>query len=115
MGCSLLHLALFGNSLVKKRILKMSFLGISSTFLSFFGTLFASHAQRRLRLWWQNQKRFDNGPGVMGCEPPTLYLLYASPWNLIAALLIVGWSLILGKSNILFMIILDLAWVIIVG
>jgi hypothetical protein len=74
-----------------------SILGVSASFLNGLALIFASHAQRRLLIWWHGRSAGYTGPGVMGCEPldKKLYSLYLTPWILLSSVLTAGWLAIL--------------------
>jgi hypothetical protein len=71
-----------------------SFLGFTSSFLNGLALTFSSRAQRRLLIWWNNNKpKPYNGPGVMGCEPldKKKFSLYLTPWIMLSYLFVLGW------------------------
>ncbi len=75
-----------------------SILGIASSLLNGLALIFASHAQRRLVLWWRTYKPTPYvGPGVVGAEPldKQCYSVYFTPWVLLAFFFSIGWSWIL--------------------
>jgi hypothetical protein len=75
------------------------FLGVSASFLSGIALVLASHAARRLLLWWQkNKPEGYDGPGVMNVRSPErekFYYVYFAPWTLLSFLFTAGWVAIL--------------------
>lgn len=75
-------------------------LGIAVSLMSATGLFAATAAMYGLWEWWREHRPSDYaGPDVIGMPPATVWLRYATPWNLFPAVFVAGWAAILWVNG----------------